>query len=390
MRPEDLHNLRSADPEVRRRAIIALGRSKDPSALGELANIYRNDPDPALRELAKKAGRYIQSNQTNAPTAGAPPEPLSVAATHHESHVSAATAEHARGYVDRAVDYQVRGDDVKAVEMLAKAFEINPDLRHDTFALNLAMDITGLGSSAAVATITDPARRYELVQRVMGVDLDAGRRTTAEPATWNSALIDLGIYGLVNGAIVFVVSVVATDILFRLMQAAMRSAPSASSANSMALLAEINTQQVSLPLAGLYGILSGVAAVISLLIIDGAIHVVATSVLGGQGTLAGLVRKTTLYYTALTAISIVLNVVYAALTLNASQSTASSLSVVPFVVSLGMAIWAGKLTGDAYDFGAAKGCVSMALGYFVLVALFFCCFFTLGLALAPTLQAVPR
>jgi HEAT repeat protein len=57
MRPDDLQALTSPDTEDRRRAIIALGRAKDPAALNALADVYRNDPDPALRELAQNTGR---------------------------------------------------------------------------------------------------------------------------------------------------------------------------------------------------------------------------------------------------------------------------------------------------------------------------------------------
>jgi hypothetical protein len=281
----------------------------------------------------------------------------------------------------------VRGDDVKAVENLGRAFEINPALRHDTIGLNLAMDLTGLGSNAAVATLADPASRYELMQRMMGVEIAAGRRTAVAEATWGGAFIDLGIYGLVNGAIVFVVSLVAAELLFRVLMVGVRNAPS-SSAN-LALLADLNTQQITLPLAGLYGLLAGVGAVVMLLVIDSAIHIVATTVLGGQGTLAGLVRKTTLYYTVLTGVSLLLNIGFAALAVNVDRNTASALSYLPLLVSLALALWAGKLTGDAYDFGTAKGCVSMMLGYFVLMATLFCCSVALGMALASSVQALP-
>jgi hypothetical protein len=56
---------------------MALGRSKDPAALPYLAAVVRTDPDPELRDLARKAGQYIQAQTkgTAAPTAGEPPAP---------------------------------------------------------------------------------------------------------------------------------------------------------------------------------------------------------------------------------------------------------------------------------------------------------------------------
>jgi len=57
MDPERLDQLQNPDPAVRREAIIALGRSKDLVALPELAEVYKNDPVPELRELTRQAGR---------------------------------------------------------------------------------------------------------------------------------------------------------------------------------------------------------------------------------------------------------------------------------------------------------------------------------------------
>ena len=55
--------LQSTDAARRREAIIGLGRLADPRALRHLADVYRRDPDPVLRELAAKAGRHIQKMQ---------------------------------------------------------------------------------------------------------------------------------------------------------------------------------------------------------------------------------------------------------------------------------------------------------------------------------------
>lgn len=75
--------LASADPGVRRQAIIALGKSKDAAALRSLADVYRSDPVPELRELARKAGVYIRQNSApaaSAPTASPPPREVASAA----------------------------------------------------------------------------------------------------------------------------------------------------------------------------------------------------------------------------------------------------------------------------------------------------------------------
>src|SRR5258708_5931480 len=62
-----IQQLASQDAAQRRQAIIALGNAGNPQALPALANIYRTDPDPVLRELALKAGRYIKGLTLTSP-----------------------------------------------------------------------------------------------------------------------------------------------------------------------------------------------------------------------------------------------------------------------------------------------------------------------------------
>ena len=74
---QQLHN---PDAAVRRRAILKLGRSKDPVVLKALGAVVKGDPDPEVRELARKAGQYIrqqmQQQTRQSPTPAPPPEPL--------------------------------------------------------------------------------------------------------------------------------------------------------------------------------------------------------------------------------------------------------------------------------------------------------------------------
>ncbi len=55
-----LDQLNSSDAAQRRAAIIALGKLGDPVALPHLAQRYKIEPDPQLRDLIAKAGKHIQ------------------------------------------------------------------------------------------------------------------------------------------------------------------------------------------------------------------------------------------------------------------------------------------------------------------------------------------
>ncbi|MFO7323212.1 MAG: HEAT repeat domain-containing protein [Chloroflexota bacterium] len=393
-----VEQLRSADPQVRRQAIIALGKQKDPAALRPLAEVYRNDPDPALRELAYKAGRYIKANAAPETTPAAPPEtslesllsPLEETGSRDEAPakpVSKRNIERAKSYFDRALDFHVRQDAVKAVEMMAKALDANPYLAQDSVFLNMAIDLTGQGARGAVATLSDPEARDALLDRLSGGDGGSGRarrKRKTQDQDWGPALLDLGIYGLVNGAIAFVTTLVALQALVEFILAGM-AAGGGNVVPGIMGLEGLTTANISLPLAGLYGILYALISAIMLLLTDGAVHLVATTVMGGEGTLVGLIRRTTLYFTVLVPISTVISLLPAFL--NDGDTFNPAFSLVSLAFTIGTLVWAGKLTGDAYDFGTARGCLSIFLGGLALALLFACGVFTLSLVLAQAFGA---
>ncbi len=71
-----LEQLKSIDPEERKKAIITLGRLRNKVAMKPLEEVFRKDPDPDLRALAYKVARYIveESQKTN-PIRGTVTEP---------------------------------------------------------------------------------------------------------------------------------------------------------------------------------------------------------------------------------------------------------------------------------------------------------------------------
>lgn len=69
---ELIQQLDDVSPVRRKDAVIALGKSRDMAALRPLAKVYRTDPDPEVRELARKAGIYIRQQNEGATV---PPKP---------------------------------------------------------------------------------------------------------------------------------------------------------------------------------------------------------------------------------------------------------------------------------------------------------------------------
>ncbi|MCL4255146.1 MAG: hypothetical protein KJ043_15385 [Anaerolineae bacterium] len=181
--PRIIQALSNSDPDKRKKAVAYLAKSLDRDALPHLARVYKTDGDPEIRELAKKAGAYIQKNAPQTATAYDDDETYSpydsvyaddepAAETSYSRYsslyadddedddiassagddvpmpsniqVSPVAEERAKAFVEQAMDWNVRGKNDKAIEMLGKAFKTNPRLLYDSYTISLATNITGL------------------------------------------------------------------------------------------------------------------------------------------------------------------------------------------------------------------------------------------------------
>ena len=171
--------LDSPQVSVRKQAVKSLARSGDREALTYLADVYRNDEDDEVRELARKAGVYIRKNVPEAPVvedrlgdiggyggslydddeddyaADMPAEPDVPLPS--DIHVTASQKERAQGYIDQAMDLNIRGDNAKAAEAMSKAIKLNPQLIYDKYVLSLASTVTGLDGETAMQRLSPSA-----------------------------------------------------------------------------------------------------------------------------------------------------------------------------------------------------------------------------------------
>ncbi len=186
MDPELLAQLQNPDPAVRRKAIVALGRTKDLAALKPLAAVYHNDPVPELRELARQAGRYIQQQNTPAPEPVAPPpdvepeppapEQASAAAPAPSAApvITRADVQHGQEHFRAARDLHEAGEQARAIKELALALHADPGLAKEPVFVSLASDVLGAPPRAAIRTLLDPERRQAAFRAAV-----AARRRTA-------------------------------------------------------------------------------------------------------------------------------------------------------------------------------------------------------------------
>lgn len=355
MLDEQLQQLHSPDPDQRRQAITALANSKDAAALAPLAAVYRSDPDPALRELALKAGRYLRQH---APLPAAPGTAAAISeAASPDDAVSKASArdrELAKGYLETATTYHTEGDKVRAVENLGKALALNPALAKESFVYNLIMSLTGMSPAEALPILTHPDRRGELILRM------GGRQKTKrlpehiknpEKMTWEYVIADFGIYFLVTTIsllLVFVLSIPAIEDLFDTM-------PGVTPTGSLDAL--LTASIIALVMIA---VVVGISSVISLAVQGVAIHAAAIYILGGEGTLIYLYRRIVPFESMVTA---AFGGGFVIMTLFGSSGEVWFLiSLASIVGSVAAAYYMAVLVGEVYNFGAGSGCGAILLG----------------------------
>jgi len=167
--------LKSRDPNLRRRAIKALGKSLNVDALPHLHDVYRNDEDPDIRELARKAGAYIQKNT----------RPIYEDEGYDDGYgedlydpygAEEETATPGMDLIDQALDqYTVaRYEDAQAT--LQQAFTRYPALIRNSEARSTAAQITGQPADVAIRALT---RTQEQAQNTASTR----RRLTFRPKT---------------------------------------------------------------------------------------------------------------------------------------------------------------------------------------------------------------
>lgn len=382
-----LHEIRSPDPQVRGEAIIRLANLRDPSVLPALAEIHRTDPDPRLRELALKAGRYVRLNAAPAEPLPAPAESVSAeaAATATPPAADAATRQRARGLLDAAAGYHIQGLKARAIESLGRALDMDPALVADAFAANLAMAVTDLPRDEALAAVRDRSRRGALIAEAGGkkkLRPAAPEGEDASGATWGNVAIDLLLYAVIAALSTVAILVLTLDTIVELSET-LPAAPGASTltAEELDLL-----QDTSLGILVPFALLSGVYAVIGILIQGAAIHFAAITFFGGAAALVTFYRRFIPFQTVVTlgytAAFIVIGLLTSGMEFGLMIGAAGVIGSIVIYVLL------SSLLGKVYGFGAGAGCGAIVLGGLALAAISFLGSLALSALLSALLNAL--
>jgi hypothetical protein len=165
--------LQSQDPKQRKRGISAAAKTVDTQYLKILAGIVKNDPDEAVREMAKKAGTYIHQNagkQTVPSKSGETQTPSQQVRIDISKlpQASETDPKQAKIHYDEAFRLHLRKDNARAVLELGTAFFLNPMYANDATAIAFASELTGISKDRVAHIIADPNNWRKLTDRQGG------------------------------------------------------------------------------------------------------------------------------------------------------------------------------------------------------------------------------
>jgi hypothetical protein len=426
--------LDSPSPETRKTAIQQLARTKDMEAIRYLEAVERLDSDGTVRDLAKKAVAYIKrqnegaapavpaspiiadppakktgyapgsimaeyASRTPEPEEEAPPEKLS------EQPALVDVPESRRKAAKTALDMAGRAafeDQLgRAAKYLVEAFKLNPNLKHDAYAVGLAATATGLYKTDAIKAIADGSAlelfdKKELTAKApkpKNKNEDVEVEEVQVPATWSTALLDLLLYGLINAVIVGAWSAFLVGIIIGAMNdPAIQNDPEIqatlqqsgfTAASFVALFS-----QGAIPGTIFNALIYGLMAIVTLLVSSFFIHVAATMILGGEGTMANLIHRTALFLgimAGLTAIAVIASIF---LPLIIDPALGIGIWAATFFFSIWTLIGYVRRVGKAYDMGTGKGCAAVFLSSIMFAIIGVVCFFVLGQAFMTQLDAM--
>ncbi|MBK9749303.1 MAG: HEAT repeat domain-containing protein [Chloroflexi bacterium] len=428
-----IRQLDDADPARRKQAVIALGKSRDASALKPLANVYRSDPEPEIRELARKAGVYIKQHAEVIPDVPAttPPMPKPAAPVGEsytqrkmremeeakraaelaqeprfetqeadtrrpirgrEYQVPKEARERAAKAVDAALSYNLAGDDAKAMKNLTEAISLNPNLINDAYFNSITAGVTGLDGDAAMDMILDRGKRKEFEVTAKNVTKQAKIDKHMEVATkssWTDVMWEGVIYTLIVIIGPVLAGLVATQTAMNYFNAI---AGSAQVTIEPSIATELQSSLMAITAATLIpvGIISGIIGVGGLLLELVLVHFLAVSVFRGHGTIQHLLSTLLGFYNRWLPVMFLIQYLMTAIFfVSAGSPITYCFTIILVILTLYVLGKTSGKIGEAYDFGGMKGCLAYNLSNVVVLgaitAVMYLLFNALGSAMVQSL-----
>lgn len=354
--------LKHNDPQQRRKAIIALADSRDKDALKPLDEVAKNDPEPKLRDLATRAQLHLKEHMEKVVEREAHPE------AEVEVKVSERDMARAKGYMEETMSMMMAQDNAKAAKALMNALKANPNLKTDSYFLSLVNSVTGKPGEEGMAIMRSGEARGELMATAKQNKLQKRKtehRATADEIGWSAAWFDLAVFAMVVAVITFFAPFVFTQLINNGL--AYQSGLSAEKLKeeTVKLPPSLSETTAGIQAAGAVALLgvavgSGVGAAIGIVLFGVVVHLVATKLFGGNGTLPYMLSQLIPFYSMVIPVFFIWWCVIMVLISVGAGLIGVLCAPIMALAQLVVYFKAAGRVGNAYDFGALKGCLSMS------------------------------
>lgn len=365
--PKIIKQLKNKDANKRRQAIGMLADSRDMDALQYLEDAARNDSDEKLRKLAVRAQDHLRkqvekSRQRASAAASGGGSSMPVA-------VSEKDAQRARMYTEEALSLYIEGDNAKAAQRLVKALEANPNLKKDNYFLGIAGNVLEVPQEHALAVLADGSKRADFISQSRRGKVEKRKkehRETAEVIGWSSVSFDLGIYGAVVAVTTFLMPLVFTQLIGRAIEYQTALTVEELAAESIqfgAMFSDFNhwLSTIGLVIFLVAALVLALVSVVGMLIYTGMLHLIATKILRGVGTMPYMLSKVVPFYSTLTGIMFIWSIVAMGLSATGAALIGGICMLPLGLVILYQLFKLGGRIGEAYDFSAGMGCVTLII-----------------------------
>ena len=290
--------------------------------------------------------------------------------------------ERSKHYVEEALSMNMRGDNAKGMKLLAQGLAINPNLINDGYFMSIAASVTGLEGDGAIQMIVDSNQRASFVktqkERKKQERIDK-HLSTARKSTWTSFGFEIILFALIS----------TIGPVLQLLVISETARTAANSTNEVMQRVIASVPEVTIGLLVATGVISGISGVIGFLIQGVIIHFASVGLLGGHGTLRYMLEVLLGYYNKWLPIIFFVSYIAIAVAFISEFSPIALCIALPLVLlSLYVSGKTSSKIGEAYDFGAGKGCLAYFISIIVLGVGTTVLFFIAGQALLRMLQGL--
>lgn len=385
MDKEIIQLLKSSNPDDRIEGINRLSESGHPDSIKILGALYKKETDPGVKQLVAQVARQMKEGGAAVSSAG------TQSASRHDPVA-------AKAHLERAMDAMIEFKNDEAWLYAKKAFQANPELADDDYALGLVAEITGSDRTMAVETLLagggGPAMS-EKPKRSEKAKISSG----AERVGWGKALAGIGVYSLIVALGISIPFGILGSALTAIMAFADPSLAGATG-GTVAMI------------AGIMGISTIIAVFIGVFIQYGLIHFSATTFLGGDGYFTNLLWNMRIpliaqFFVQVLIFGIMIFMMFSAFAnidtaaIEAAMATGDA-SYIPGIednfgtlqalnglnglISLGFTVWISIVIGKTYDFGGIKGCLSIIISSIVMTVAVCGCYFAVFMIFASSID----